>query len=179
MASDDSRNVPFQEKSHNSTRANWSGVRLFLIVFGLSAVVSFVVGMWNGVLSLSWPATNGKVLSSGIQVDEEGFYGASVTYGYEVAGGHYEGHNVHVSEMHSGSGQVHAQATVKNYPAGAAIVVHYNPVFPGQAVLEPGPNWGDLWLLGIAGFMLYLGFFAKHQSENPDVRQAGRTTVVD
>ncbi len=170
MASDDGRDLSSQEKPRDSTRARLSTLGLIFIVLGLGVLVAFAVNVRNGVLSLSWPTTDGRVLSSSFETDEDGYWRANVTYSYEVAGVNYQGYDVHVSEMHWGDGQEHAQTAVYSYPAGMAVDVHYNPALPGRAVLEPGPNLGDSALLVFAALLFFLAVLSaspttKHNAQ--------------
>ncbi len=170
MAGDRRSDTTFEDKGRASTGAGSSVVlRAFLIVFGLGPLIVFAVNLRKGIMSLDWPTTSGTVLSSSIDEDEDGYYGGRVTYSYEVAGTRYQGYDVHVSEMHWGNGKEHAEATVNKYGASTAVVVHYDPAFPGTAVLEPGLNAGDSALLLIAALVLTLAAFSSRQTTQDTV----------
>lgn len=110
-----------------------------------------------------WPSVPGRVLSAKIvqrkvgaigneQKDEELRNFAEVTYQYAVQGRNYRASRISIGED---PGNYKIEETLAKYPAGAAVMVHYNPLRPEEAVLErdaPEGIFGFLFLL-IAGLI--------------------------
>jgi hypothetical protein len=81
-----------------------------------------------------WPQTSGTVISSTVQVSARAGHRDEhplVYYAYQVAGIVYQGNRI----RRSGNG-LPATRTVDRYPAGAAVVVYYDPLNPGHSALE-------------------------------------------
>jgi hypothetical protein len=85
----------------------------------------------------SWPSTMGTVTLSRIQMRSSGEGGTTayplVQYAYQVMGQPYEGGKVMPGPDVGGSG---AHKVVARYPAGAQVMVYYNPEKPSEALLE-------------------------------------------
>ena len=84
-----------------------------------------------------WPSTMGTVTLSRIQMRSSGEGGTTayplVQYAYQVIGQPYEGSKVMPGPDVGGSG---AHKVVARYPAGAQVMVYYNPEKPSEALLE-------------------------------------------
>jgi hypothetical protein len=115
----------------------------------------------------SWPSTMGTVTYSSIEW-RRGSEGQSVAYpvvqyAYKVMGQMFEGRKVMPGPETGGTG---AHKVVERYPAGAQVMVYYDPNNPSDAVLErsmPGfIKWlwvalivTDLFLCGMAVVMAF------------------------
>lgn len=83
-----------------------------------------------------WPSTLGTVTLSTIQMhhDSDGSTPYPVVhYAYQVMGQPYQGTKVMPGPDVGGSG---ARKVVERYPAGAQVMVYYNPDQPSEALLE-------------------------------------------
>ncbi|MFZ9627815.1 MAG: DUF3592 domain-containing protein [Ilumatobacteraceae bacterium] len=74
--------------------------------------------------------TSGTVISSTVQVPAQL---PLVIYSYSVDGTVFRGQRVRAADEPCDS----ATATVARYPAGASVVVYYDPSNPSDALLEP------------------------------------------
>jgi len=87
----------------------------------------------------SWPSTMGTVTSSRIELRSSSEGGSTpypiVNYAYQVMGQPYQGAKVMPGPEKGGSG---ARKVVERYPAGAQVMVYYNPEKPSKALLERG-----------------------------------------
>lgn len=85
----------------------------------------------------SWPSTLGMVTSSRIEMRSSSEGGSTpypmVNYSYQVSGQPYQGNKVMPGPDVGGSG---ARKVVERYPAGAQVMVYYNPEKPSEALLE-------------------------------------------
>jgi len=101
--------------------------------------------------NLRWPSVPGKIVDSKVtQVrDSDGDMSktAVVSYAYAVAGTPLLGSRVSI-------GNRNPSAVVQKYPAGADVLVFYDPNKPGSAVLEPGGS--GLTALLVAGLVVIL-----------------------
>jgi len=96
-----------------------------------------------------WPSTMGTVMMSTIEQrsSSEGGYTdyPVVQYSYQVGGQAYQSHKLAPGPEVGGSG---AGKVVARYPAGAQVMVFYNPQNPSDAVLErKAPAQWLMWLL--------------------------------
>jgi hypothetical protein len=94
-------------------------------------------------LSRSWPHTPGVILSSKswVEKDEEGeSRQCLILYFYEVGGLPFRSGRVFWGDALALSFSRNIRQYTAAYPAGKAVKVYYNPVAPGVALLEPGPN---------------------------------------
>jgi hypothetical protein len=95
-----------------------------------------------------WPSTMGTVVSSGIdrRSSSDGYTDyPSVQYSYRVNGQPYQGAKI-APGMEVGS--TGAGKVVARYPAGAQVMVFYNPQNPSEAVIErKAPAHWLMWLI--------------------------------
>ena len=96
-----------------------------------------------------WPSTMGTVKMSAIEQrsSSEGGYTdyPVVQYSYQVGGQAYQSYKLAPGPEVGGSG---ARKVVERYPAGAQVMVFYNPENPSEAVLErKAPAQWLMWLL--------------------------------
>jgi len=91
----------------------------------------------------SWPTVEGIVESSRVvsrqERDDDGrstiMYSPNVVFGYTVRGRSLKSAKIAPVES-SSSSDGDANATVRRYPAGGRVQVHYNPDSPAEAYLE-------------------------------------------
>lgn len=94
----------------------------------------------------SWPSTMGTVAFSMVErrSSNDGYsYYPVVQYTYSVMGRMYESRRIMPGPEVGGSG---AQKVVNRYPAGAQVMVYYDPQNPSSAVLERGTPGYIKWL---------------------------------
>src|SRR5215510_15286921 len=119
----------------------------FLLAVG---IIIFVLGILNvvflGILFFmrrkmaavsQWPSTMGTVMNSTIEWRSSSDSGSTaypvVQYSYQVNGQPYQSSKLAPGPEMGGTG---AQKVVAMYPAGAQVMVFYNPQNPAEAVLE-------------------------------------------
>jgi hypothetical protein len=85
-----------------------------------------------------WLHTMGTVLSSSVQVDTMGRReNPLVLYAYQVNGQVFQGQRLHPPGVPRRNGEpTTASGTVARYPAGASVVVYYDPTDPANSALE-------------------------------------------
>ena len=96
-----------------------------------------------------WPSTMGSVVMSRVEWRSSSDSGSTaypvVHYSYQVNGQAYEGYKLAPGPEVGGTG---ANKIVARYPAGAQVMVFYNPQNPSEAVLEKkAPAQWLMWLL--------------------------------
>jgi hypothetical protein len=95
-----------------------------------------------------WPSTMGTVLMSTLErrSSSEGSTDYPVVqYSYQVGGQPYQSHKLAPGPEVGGTG---AGKVVARYPAGAQVMVFYNPQNPAEAVLErKAPAQWIMWLI--------------------------------
>jgi hypothetical protein len=96
-----------------------------------------------------WPSTMGSVLMSKTQWRSSGENGSTeypvVQYSYQVNGQAFQGMKIAPGPEVGGMG---AKKVVARYPAGAQVMVFYDPQKPSDAVLEKkAPAQWLFWLL--------------------------------
>lgn len=97
----------------------------------------------------AWPTTMGTVIASRIDERYSSESGRvdypSVQYSYQVGGQSYQGTKIAPGMEVGGTG---AGKVVARYPAGAQVMVFYNPQNPSEAVLErKAPAQWLMWVL--------------------------------
>ena len=96
-----------------------------------------------------WPSTMGIINSSYLDRRYSSDSGSTdypvVEYSYQVSGQAYQGRKIAPGPEVGGTG---AGKVVARYPAGAQVMVFYNPQSPSDAVLETkAPAQWVLWLI--------------------------------
>jgi hypothetical protein len=133
-------------------------------VFGLIVLAITYAAVREAAAMKTWPVVKGRVLSSKVEQYTETMgsrakggvavtlYRPVIVYEYEVAGRKLSGKRIAQSEGMNRGVPDFAEAISKQYPAGAQVVVHYNPKRPDEAVLEPrlARSWVVALIIGIA-----------------------------
>lgn len=117
-----------------------------LILTGFAALLSFATlyKYFEVRIASRWPSATGRIRSSKVVQRRAGGIGddekdaelrnfAEIIYEYDVQGRKYRATRVSVSED---PGNYRVEETLAKYPEGAAVTVFYNPLKPGEAVLE-------------------------------------------
>lgn len=139
-----------------------------LVVFGLVfAGVGYALAFHWGVpllekarASETWPVTSGVIETATVVSSTDGdgdtMYEADIVYRYAVLGREYRGADVEVGGQVRSSSRKHALRVANRYQPGDAVIVHYNPGDPTDAILEPGGTPGGhlVFWIGLA----FLGF---------------------
>lgn len=111
-----------------------------------------------------WRTTDGEILSSDIvevPTSEDDHYQARVAYRYRVNGHNFTGRQIRVGPKKLVFPQrSRAVSVIQTYSAGTRVTVHYDPVRPENAVLEPvaAPNGLTGWAI-MGGFMALSGIY--------------------
>lgn len=143
-----------------------------ILIFGL--IWTAFVGAFDGFIlynqfrqirATGFPQTTGTVTRSEVTRHRGSkggtTYGVKIEYTYRINGTTFEGDRYRYGNF-SSSDSEWAHAAVRDNPVGASITVFYNPQNPGDALLSPGTNGGDLFLvLFLTPFnMIMLGLWA-------------------
>jgi hypothetical protein len=121
---------------------------VFLILNVIFLAILFFMRRRMAAVS-QWPSTMGTVNASHLErrSSSEGGYTnyPVVQYAYQVSGQAYQGTKIAPGMEVGGTG---AGKVVARYPAGARVMVFYNPENPSDAVLETkAPAQWILWLI--------------------------------
>lgn len=111
------------------------------------AVVWTVFKKWQLIgqvrQSLSWPSTDGEVISSSLSSESSGthdnpntVFRANIKYSYEVDSRKLVNDKICIGGQLKISLKGKAEQTCRNYPTGKSVRVHYNPNKPSDSVLE-------------------------------------------
>jgi hypothetical protein len=133
------------------------GITIVLFsVAGLSLTVWGWMIIARGKKTLRWPSVEG-VITQSLLASEENDTLPKVTFHYQVGDQHF-----HCDVALPGNSSMtpeFAESYVKKYKEGDRVSVHYNPVQPSQATIEPGLARDD-WLVfatGIAATLFGVG----------------------
>lgn len=146
----------------------------FGFIFGLVfTAIGFSVAYFFGLpivtqakASLEWPQVSGVVTSSEVEShrgDDGTVYSSEVTYDYTVEGKTMSGDVVYFGDNVRSSSKSTASTTVKKYPVGKEIQVHYSPDSHDKCVIEPGTTWSSYFILifgsifGVVGLLVSIG----------------------
>jgi hypothetical protein len=103
-----------------------------------------------------WPVTNGIVTRS--EVSGTIKYYPSVTYTYTVNNVVYNSNSISNINFNTKNRRV-VEEFLKKYPSGSEIKVYYNGSEPSEALLEPGINTGNIFLLAFGIILLAIPVF--------------------
>lgn len=120
----------------------------------------------NAQASLSWPSTEGKIISSrveskistnsGKQRISTTSYFADIMHEYTVRDKEYSSKIISFGNYNS-SDRSRAEEIVNRYPDGKKIQVFYNPSDPDNSVLEPGIPISIYVFIAIGVLLLIFG----------------------
>jgi hypothetical protein len=117
--------------------------------FGLFVTLMALASWRSARQESQWPVARGRVIRSEVEKfewwdDEDSGrhrgrlgYRADVIYSYEVDGLTYQGDCPEGVAVSSSSPDL-ARRTTAKYPVGSEVEVHYNPLSPGESVVNPG-----------------------------------------
>ena len=151
---------------------------LVIALVSISCVLVILNAVFLGVIFFmrrrmavvsQWPSVMGTVVASRIEQRHSSDSGwtdyPAVQYSYQVGGQTYQSMKLAPGPEVGGSG---ARKVVARYPAGAQVMVFYNPQNPSDAVLErKAPAQWLMWLLlvvfdcALCGVMPLLWFTMK------------------
>jgi hypothetical protein len=123
---------------------------IVVVLFILNAIFLTIIFFMRRRMAVvsQWPSTMGNVVMSTIdrRSSDDGYTDYPVVqYGYQVNGQSYQGTKLAPGPEVGGTG---ARKVVAKYPAGAQVMVFYNPQNPGDAVLErKAPAQWLMWLM--------------------------------
>jgi len=144
-------------------------LRLFVLAFmlmGASMATAGASNIYFARASRSWPTAAGEIVyghGDSVQsrwVDSDGrrqqatTYSTSIVYSYPVDGITHFANTRRWGQL-AGAGEEWAADIAARYPVSGAVTVHYDPVDPDRAVLEPGLT-SDVWWLPGAGLAFLL-----------------------
>jgi hypothetical protein len=125
------------------------GIIVF-VLFILNAVFLSIIFFMRRRMAIvsQWPATMGNVIMSTIErrSSDDGYTNYPVVqYSYQVGGQTYQSNKLAPGPEVGGTG---AGKVIAKYPAGAHVMVFYNPQNPSEAVLErKAPAQWLMWLI--------------------------------
>lgn len=116
---------------------------LVAAVVGIFIALRLRKGSAARSLANSWPHTMGTVLSATVQVSHHANSRQEsplVLYAYQVHGQVFQGSRVRVGDefgrVRTAGTESSASNTVARYPAGASVIVYYDPTNPASSALE-------------------------------------------
>jgi len=127
-------------------------VPLFLIgwsAFTLTFDGRVLEGLVRQFLAASYPHVPGIITHSQMVERRDGdgsTYGFEVRYAYEASGRQYEGTHYRYGDLTS-SHRRSMDALARRFPVGATVPVFHHPEAPADAVLVPGVQGHDLFML--------------------------------
>jgi hypothetical protein len=135
----------------------------FLVLVGAILFIIGFVATRRSKTAQSWPTASGIVLNSDVQVhvDYDSDHGSSttyepvVTYQYSIMGQNYTATRIAFGANRFGRKKAYEIAS--KYPAGAQVIVHYNPDKVSDATLEVVARGGTTFIIiGIIGAVIGL-----------------------
>ena len=126
------------------------GIIAFVLIILNAVFLGIIYFMRRKMAAVSsWPSTMGTVLMSNLESRHSSEGGWTnypvVQYSYQAGGQAYQGSRIALGLEVGGSG---AGKVVARYPAGAQVMVFYNPQNPSDAVLErKAPAQWLMWFI--------------------------------
>jgi len=125
------------------------GIIVFVLFILNIVFLTIIFFMRRRMATVSqWPATMGNVIMSTVErrSSEDGYTDYPVVqYSYQVGGQAYQSYKLAPGPEMGGTG---ARKVIAKYPAGAQVMVFYDPRNPAEAVLErKAPAQWLMWLI--------------------------------
>jgi hypothetical protein len=131
------------------------------VVIGSISIVQFLSLSRKSQHAKQWLTTTGRLLDSAIEehpIRSYKVYFVKVNYEYRVNGILYLSQRMSFTDGLVGTNsRLEAEKKRLKYKPGSEVRVYYNPNKLEEAVLEPDPNRGIYWLLGVGGLFLLGG----------------------
>jgi hypothetical protein len=161
---------------------NWNWLRLLQTLAAIAAVlmvaglVALAAGAFDALQArrmAAWSPAPGRVVAS--ESVETQFRGralryapaARIAYEYSVAGTVFTSERVGVDTVPVEAGSAEGLRRLRDYPAGAAVTVYYDPADPARAVLERDPPAGAFvagaWMIGLGLAVAALRRLLRHR----------------
>jgi hypothetical protein len=132
---------------------------IFLII-GIVTLYTFTREQKLAGLSVYWPNTIGKIVSSEVRTNDSGdgpLYEADVIYQYSIDDFEYSSKRVSYGLWIFSN--TRTEKIVNKYQAGKEVLVYYNPDSPKEAVLEPGTQSIIYVIIIVALFFILIGLY--------------------
>ena len=148
----------------------------------LLALIGALLSLWGmstlytGWRSLDWPTTTGRVRYSLARTTGQN-YRTQLWYEYHVDGVRYVAEEYRIGGSSTPFKDT-ARAVAARYPVGRIVKVYYNPSNPAEAVLEPGPWYGNFIIPAIGLLVLGVAFLAKKYADAVALLDARRAQKV-
>jgi len=116
---------------------------LVLVLSGLLLSLICVALIRADLRARKWPIVEGQITASRTEREATGWdrdhhmthtWVPEIRYAYEVGGTQFQGRRIGNS-IYSSSWRGAAKRVAHRYPSGTAVLVHYNPADPSEAVL--------------------------------------------
>lgn len=136
-----------------------------VLLVSLALVLLYSSGsiLWSEYEAKQWPQTEAVILSVEAKVKDSVLVDQrhrvpEVLYTYEVAGATYNSNRVsldpeYLNEIYSTFGLEHPN---ERYKVGEALIVHYNPSAPGEAILREHVS-RPVYFVFMVGTLLFFG----------------------
>jgi hypothetical protein len=116
-------------------------IGLIAAPMGVLFIVAVLVKMLDVRRASTWSTAAGRIVRSDTEARRHRFAGEATTvttvplveYEFSVGGRAWQGSRISIGED---SGGANTEATLRRYPVGAAVSVHYDPANPRNCVLE-------------------------------------------
>lgn len=128
----------------------------FTLVFGPLFALDGIRNNQRDRPSLQWPKVPGTIFRSEWQYFSHHNKGVLVSYRYSVNGQHYLGTRVNLSDPFDCPMDGDVRGFVASHPLHSTVDVYYDPLHPGNSVLEPGADEARNATLIWAGSILFV-----------------------
>lgn len=137
-----------------------------VVLFAVSAVLALISNRRKSRIAASatWPSVSGTVMSNAVKIvgavdpgagTRAPTYSVDLHYRYTVDGSDYESHRIGWGTKSADREPDIPEAFVRNYPAGHAIDVFYDPADPATAMIDPTGSRFRLVHVNLAGVMAW------------------------
>lgn len=127
----------------------------------MAVEVYLVIDFARAVRIQSWPTVRGRVVASELVTNFVGHteYHADIRYTYSVGGIKHESASVRIRGTRTRY-KLDVAEVVNNYPAGAEVLVYYNPDNVRESFLEAGVD--ILYYVTVISPLVFAGFFGAY-----------------
>lgn len=146
------RGVEVERTGQKRTR-RIAAVIIFLLAIGL--IQDRARLLLIGQQSLEWPTVVGEVIAAESAQIARSPTGRSwrtrIQYRYRIDGRDYQSARLSFSRQIGGRTRLQADDELRQFVPGGPVVIHYDPLRPHRAVLQPGPDRRAFFGLTVGG----------------------------
>ena len=136
--------------------------KILLYCFSFLSLLVWLYNLFRAHEAFFWDATVGKILSSRVESDGDGYWFPMISFEYHVRGVRYVSTQIYPGNFRIG---VMATKFIANFSEGSVVSVYYDALHPSEAVLLRKLPWvfhlSVLMVVVVCALAGYLNWFSR------------------